>query len=254
LDFQGSPRRGTLFQGQERLKLVTHCRPQAAYVERVALEYLAYRLYNTITPLSFRVRPAQVTYRDTDGRRAEETHFGFLLEDIDDVARRNRRTVRDAAAISTAELDPDATTRAALFEYMIGNLDWSFTRGPPGDTCCHNSRLLAAPGALLAPTPYDFDHSGLVDAPYATPPEGIRITSVRTRVYRGLCQHNDRLPAAAAAFRAKRGEIMALIAAEPRLGDARRRAAQRYIEEFFDTLSDRERFDRAITRACRDTN
>jgi hypothetical protein len=74
------------------------------------------------------------------------------------------------------------------------------------------------------------------------------------RVFRGLCRHNNELPAAAAAFTARREEIMALIAGEPRLGDARRRTAQRYIEEFFNVLSDPARFERAVTRNCRERN
>ena len=40
--------------------------------------------------------------------------------------------------------------------------------------------------------PYDFDYSGLVDAPYAVPPDSIHLANVRVRRYRGFCLHNDR--------------------------------------------------------------
>ncbi|MEJ0065739.1 MAG: hypothetical protein WDM85_10185 [Caulobacteraceae bacterium] len=59
-----------MFQGQHRLKLVTYCRPQPTTNRRVILEYTAYRLYNLITPISYRVRSAQVTYRSSERRRA----------------------------------------------------------------------------------------------------------------------------------------------------------------------------------------
>src|SRR5688572_9823726 len=54
LDFDGDAVRGTLMQGQNRLKLVTRCRNGANYEQLIVLEYTAYRLYNEITPLSFR--------------------------------------------------------------------------------------------------------------------------------------------------------------------------------------------------------
>jgi hypothetical protein len=254
LDLRGAPRRGTIFQGQERLKLTTHCRAQDAAEQRIVVEYLAYRLYNAVTPLSFRVRPVRVTYRDTEGRRAEETRFGFLVEDIDDLARRNGTVEREAPSIAPSELDAEAATRAALFQYMIGNLDWSFVRGPAGEDCCHNARPVGAPGARVTPVPYDFDHSGLVDAPYATVPQGVNAATVRSRVYRGLCIHNASVPAVAAAYRAKRDEVMALVAGEERLPPARREAAQRYLAGFFDILNDAPRFTALVARTCRGDN
>ncbi|MBL8550085.1 MAG: hypothetical protein JNJ73_08860 [Hyphomonadaceae bacterium] len=252
LEFDGPARRGTIFQGQGRLKLVTHCKPIDNYEQRVVLEYLAYRLYNVVTPLSYRVRAARITYVDTAGRRSPDTRFGFLIEDVDDVARRNNRTKVEAPSVAMDSLDSLAASRAALYQYMIGNLDWSFTRGPAGEDCCHNTRPIGAAGAIV-PLPYDFDQSGFVDAPYALPPQGIRIASVRTRVFRGLCQHNASIPAAAAEFTAKRADIMALIGAETRLPEDRRRSAQRYLEGFFEAI-DPSRLDATIIRSCRGAN
>jgi hypothetical protein len=247
----------TLFAGQSRLKLVTHCRPNPKAEERIAIEMTAYRLYNLITPMSFRVRPAQVTYRDTDGRRPPETRIGVLVEDIDDLARRNGRAEFEAQRMSPAQLDAQASARYALFQFMIGNLDWSLISGPAGDECCHNTRFIAARGASAAasptvfPIPYDFDFSGLVDAPYATPPADIPVNSIRSRVYRGFCRHNGQVPAAAAAFRAQRRAMTALIAEEDRLSAAQRQRMTNYLAEFFAILDDPARLDRAVVRRCR---
>lgn len=255
IDLEGS-RQGSIFQGQNKLKIVTRCRPGANYEQFIVLEYLTYRLYNEITPLSYRVRPVRITYRDSEGRRREETQFNFLIEDVDDVARRNRRTaleIQSGEAPSTA-LDPQAASRYAVFQFMIGNLDWDMVQGPAGDECCHNSKLLAASAesrASLIPTPYDFDMSGFVNATYAVPPNGIDIPDVRQRYFRGLCRHNDELPATLAHFRAQRDEINAVIDGETRLAEARRRTAQAYIDGFYELIDDPDRVQRMIIGRCR---
>src|SRR5262245_55882108 len=256
LNFHDAVTRNSIMQGQSRLKLVTRCRSPANYEQLTVLEYLAYRLYREITPQSFAVRPARVTYRDTDGRRREETQFNFLIEDVDDVAYRNRRVALDVRpdAVRAAQLDPDAAANFALFEFMIGNLDWDMVSDRAGDDCCHNSKLIAATAAAptaVVPVPYDFDYSGFVNAPYATPPAGLGVANVRTRLYRGYCRFNDQLPAAVARFRAHRDAMLALIAGESRLSQGGRNSARDYIQSFFAVLDDPQRYQRQIVEQCR---
>lgn len=257
LDFDGDAVRGTSMRGQNRLKLVTRCRAGASYEQLTVLEYIAYRLYNEVTPYSFRVRPLSVTYRDTDGRREEETQFNFVIEDVDDVARRNERLVAldvTSGQVRSAELNAAASARYGLFQLMIGNLDWDMVEGRPGEDCCHNSKLIAATQESrvdVIPVPYDFDFAGLVDAPYATPPQGIDLPNVRVRRYRGYCRHNDAVPAAAEEFRSRRAAIFAVIDNEARLRDNTRRTARAYVEEFFEILDNPQRFQRQVIDACR---
>jgi hypothetical protein len=128
------------------------------------------------------------------------------------------------------------------------------TRGHAGEICCHNSKLLAANATQrtsLIPIPYDFDSTGFVNPPYAGVPEGLGVTSVLTRVYRGMCRHNDQIPAAIAEFQAHRATFAALIAGETRLAEGRRRTAQNYIDSFYDIISDPQRVDRQIIQRCR---
>lgn len=255
LDFDRPALQGTLMQGQNKLKLVTHCRPQAAYEQQLVLEYTAYRLYNAVTPLSFRVRPLQVTYHDTDGQRPDVTKFGFVIEDADELAKRNGRVELEVQPnqVSSTQLDAPASALYALFQFMIGNLDWEYVTGPPGDTCCHNSKILAREGATSGhmPVPYDFDFSGFVDAPYAVPPDSINVPSVRARYYRGFCRTNDQLSAAAAVMRDHRAAFAAVIAGEARLTAGNRERSQKYIDDFFEILDNPTRFEREITRRCR---
>ncbi len=256
IDFENNELRNTLFRGQNRLKLTTHCRPNANFVQHYVLEYLAYRLYNEITPMSFRARPLNVTYRDTEGRRRDESWFGFFVEDEDDLARRNSRVALEieTGVVTAASLDAEAGARLALFQFMIGNVDWDMVEGAQGRDCCHNTRLLAASETArsgLVAAPYDFDSSGLVDAPYAAPPSNLRMSSVRDRRYRGYCAHNEHVPAAIALFQSRREAIGAVIAGEARLSEQRRRAAQQYVDGFFETIADPERVRRQITDRCR---
>ena len=254
LNFQPEQVRGTLFQGQNKLKLVTRCLNNGEHL--VVLEYTAYRLFNEITPLSFRARPARVTYRDNAGRRREETQFNFLIEDTDDMARRNHLAEIDVRPdeVNQSQLDPAGATRYAIFQFMISNLDWDMVSDHAGDDCCHNSKLLAAAAASRAnviPIPYDFDFSGFVNASYATPPEGLSVNNVRTRYYRGYCRFNDAVPAVLNQFRARREAMLAIINGETRMPEPRRRAAAAYIEDFFALINDPARVSRQITEHCR---
>lgn len=256
IDFENNALRETIFRGQNRLKLTTHCRTQSNYAQYYVLEYTTYRLFNEITPFSFRARPLRVTYRDTDGRRRDESHFGFFIEDDDDLARRNNRVALDiqTRAARVSQLDGEAAARVALFQYMIGNLDWDMLESAQGRDCCHNVNLLARSETDwngLVPVPYDFDFSGFVDTPYAGPPEGLPVNNVRTRLYRGYCVHNDHVPAAIALFQSRREAINAVIAGETRLSEQRRTTARRFIDGFYDVISDPNRVRRQIIDRCR---
>ena len=55
---------GTIFEGQDKFRVVTHCRDRDEYEENVLEEYLAYRIYALLTEISFRVRLARITYGD----------------------------------------------------------------------------------------------------------------------------------------------------------------------------------------------
>ena len=254
IEFAGVPAATSLFGGQRRLKLVTHCQPAESFQQHVLLEYAAYRLYNRLTPASFRARLATVDYVDGNGR-PYVSRVGFLIEDKDDVARRiGQRSAAVGDRVGSSRLEPRAAARFALFQYMIGNLDWSMRAGPAGEGCCHNSRLFAAPGAPagvgdLLPVPYDFDYSGLVDAPYAVPPDG-SAESVRRRAYKGYCSHNRETLAAAAEFRTARPGLLAELATITGLDERSRRKAVAYLEGFFDDVASDERTTKKILANC----
>jgi hypothetical protein len=256
LDFETGAVAGTILEGQHKLKLVDPCQHGQSYEQLVVLEYLAYRLLNVITPLSYRVRAVNVTFIDTDHRRGNDTHFGYLIEDEHEVAHRNHLHALNVGTgvINASELDGAGASRFALFEYMISNLDWDMVAGPQGASCCHNAKLLGASSdarADLTPIPSDYDYSGLVDAPYSVPPAGIHVNGVRQRYFRGYCRFNDQLAGVIGDFDAHKSDLFAVIDNEPALDAGNKRSAHAYLQDFFNTLEDPAAVQRNLTGHCR---
>jgi hypothetical protein len=234
VDFTAPPPATSLFAGQKKLKLVTHCRNAPSFQQYVLLEFAAYRMYNLLTPHSFRVRLANIDYRDANGRPIV-SRIGYFLEDLSDVAHRNgMKVVHAPDRIAVELLAPADAGRYALFQHMLANHDWSMRAGPVGKPCCHNAELIgiAAAGQTI-PVPYDFDFSGYVNAPYATPPAELSINSVRERFYRGYCVHNNGALAAARQMRAERAQIIGVLSQVPGLAPATQQKAASFLDRFF---------------------
>ena len=255
IEFAEKPTDASFFDGQNRLKLVTHCKKSSRFQQYYLMEYTAYRFLNVMTPLSLKVRLAEIDYVDAKNGKVMISRLGFLIEDTDDAARRNDLIEIDTPDISKSQLDPVHAGRYAVFQYMIGNLDWSMHSGVDGKDCCHNTKLVgakAAPMNALAPLPYDFDYSGLVNAPYAVPPENVSVRNVKQRRYRGFCAHNDQALAAAAEFRSMKSDLVAVVTDNSALEGRTRDSAIKYINAFFDDIADDDAVDKNLFRYCRD--
>jgi hypothetical protein len=234
VDFTAPPPPNSIFAGQKHLKLVTHCKNSESFQQKVLLEYASYRMYNVLTPHSFRVRLANINYQDADGRPML-TRVGFFIEDLKDVAKRNGTVpTRAPALIPREDLVAVDAARYAMFQHLISNHDWSMRAGPQGEDCCHNAQLIGPLGTgTTIPIPYDFDFSGLVDAPYASAPDELRINSVRERRYRGYCAHNAEALAAARQFREMRPQMIAALTSVPGLDAKTQQRAIAYLDGFF---------------------
>jgi hypothetical protein len=252
VEFTAKPGDGSLFDGQKKLKLVAHCKDGAGYEQMLLREYAVYRLYNLLTPESFKVRLAKVHYLD-GGKRVAET-WGFFVEDTSDMAKRVGLREIEVTELPETAVETNATARYVVFQYMIGNHDWDMTHGPAGSDCCHNSKLIGPTGEArteLTPVPYDFDYSGLVDTPYAVPPEQLRIKTVRTRYYRGRCRYNDQALAAAAAFLAARGSLEAELGRIPDMSAKTRESMTKYLDDFFEEVATPDVARRKMLDTCR---
>lgn len=234
LNFRKSQVEGSLLDGQDKLKLVTHCHPtNTRYEQFVLKEYLAYRIFNAVTDDSFSVRLLRIHWVDTDKPEDVVERYGFLIEDDDRLADRRGYDAVESAGISPQELDPEYAALVAAFQYLIGNTDYSLIRGTIEDGCCHNAVLLGKGEQRFLSVPYDFDFAGLVSTPYAEPNPGLPIRSVRTRLYRGYCGVNDAVEPALQAFREQRADIVALIQQQEGLDRHSRNRSLQYVEDFY---------------------
>jgi hypothetical protein len=253
IHFDKDKMKGTEFRGNKSLKLVTYCQVHSKYQQYYVKEFLTYRIYNLLTEYSFRVRPMVIDYKDSEQNDESIKRFSFLIEDIDDVADRHDLKKLTLPRIPYTNLDPATISIFSLFQYMIGNLDWAATDGPKVDSCCHNSRVIGTSNEENPKygIPYDFDSSGLVNAHYAAPPDGLNVRSIKQRLYRGFCKFNDELPQTVALFNEKRPEIVALFENDRHLSDKMRGWALDYIEDFYEIINNPKKFDRYIIGKCR---
>ena len=245
VDFDRTPAAlSTAFALQNDLKLVAHCRDRDSYEQNLIEEYLAYRLYNLLTETSFRVRLARITYRDTHDRRPALTRLAFLVENPEMLAERLGGIHLEAPGAAPGDLHALASARAELFQYMIGNTDFSIVN-------FHNAEVFRLPDGQYHPVPYDFDFSGLVDAPYAAPAALLGTRSVRDRVFRGFCRPTVDMTGLYSEFLALRDAFAATLRSRPELAPDNAEHAIRYLEEFFKVIESPRARRNLIERRCR---
>lgn len=246
LNFSRETTANTLFEGQDKLKLVTHCRSRGERFEQNVLkEYLAYRIYNLLTEESYRVRLVEVTYADARGKKDTLQKMGFFTEPTEQMALRNRCRYIKIKNVQQEQCDRLKTSRLSVFQYMIGNTDWSVPAP-------HNIDLIQEqPGIPPVPVPYDFDWCGLVDSPYAVPSEKLDLRNVRERLFRGICRTEQELDPVFNEFRNLEEKVYGLIGSLPRFQDDEKERTLEYIREFYRILESPPAVRREFINNCR---
>lgn len=246
IDFSHKGTRLTEVKSLDELKMVCHCREGEEYDRYVLKEYLVYKLYNVLTPVSFRVRLVRMTYVDSSSRETIHQGFAFLIEEVDALARRlNAREVKDDK-LRPQDVDADQLSLVSVFQFMIGNLDWSVTN-------LHNVKLLNMqdrPAPVSAP--YDFDFSGLVNAFYAErrdddPPPPPR----PGRVFQGYCRTPEELDAVLSVFRSHKTDLLTVVRNFPYLPDEEKSDMERYLLPFFNIIDSPQQVEAYLVRNCR---
>lgn len=246
LNFKKKAVKGTAFAGQDKLKLVTHCKNSRAYEQNTLEEFNIYRFFNLVTDASFRVRLAKINYVEGD-KQTEK--FGFLIESQDALSERINGSSEETQKIASHELDPLHATMASIFQFMVGNTDFSFLDAIGEEPCCHNAKLVRVADGRLLSIPYDFDMSGLVNASYATPNPKLSIRTVRQRRYRGFCSSDEILDAALAPFIENRGSFSELLQTTPGIEPKPAARLVKYIGGFFQLID--KNGAAAIKKICR---
>jgi len=245
LAFSDSTARGTLFKGLHHPKLVVPCRNRSDYEQLILQEYGIYKVQRLLTPVSLSARLLRVTFEDASGRTNPQTQYAFITEDPQRLARRLGGMLDVAGGISVNDLTPSNAAQMLVFQYFIGNTDWSL----PG---LHNATAIVVQDTIL-PLVWDFDWSGVVDAPYATPDPRLNgIRSVRERIWWWRCMSAEELEPALAHFEALRDSIAAVVRSIPGLEPKEQQRTLSYYDDFYKAIGDRQRFVRNVVRRdCR---
>jgi hypothetical protein len=230
-----------------KVKLVTHC--ETGNEENVFKEYLVYRLYNELTDSSFRVRLLRITYHNTYKNKKPVQAYGFFIEPLDLLAERLNVTPVELPTLSQKNIKPEMMDRVAVFNYMIGNTDWSVPNQ-------HNCKILIKQDSerpdLGMIVPYDFDYSGLVNARYAIPVEGLNIETVRERIYQGMCRSEDDFIPVLKEFSDRKAEFYRVIQEFNLFNEKTRKDLIRYLDEFYRLLGDRKAILNELLSSCKE--
>jgi hypothetical protein len=239
-----------VFAGQNKLKLVIPCKYADRYEQSVLREYLAYRILNAVSDLSFRARLLRVSFANTEKTKEPEVRYAFLIEHKSRLGERYGLEDLEIERTTVASIDPERLNLTSVFAFLIGNTDFSPIAGPPGDACCHNYVLFGNNIDPIIAIPYDFDQSGFVNAPYAVVNENFRIRNVRQRLYRGRCVNNEHVVTSLQKFRDSRDAIYAIIDEQVGLKPYVREDLVRYVDDFYELINKPKDVERRIIDKC----
>jgi len=229
-----------------KMKVVTHCMNTESFQNYLLKEYLVYKMYSIVSPYSFRVRLLRITFIDTGRNNKTIEGWAFAIEPKKLMASRLTATIIEHDKLSIRNMNSSTMDKLALFDYMIGNTDYSI----PGQ---HNVKLISLnnpfePGII--PVPYDFDFTGFVDATYAIPANNAWITEVTSRYYTGLCRSDSIFENLVADFNQHKEEFLSLLQPFEYLSQKQKSEVMRYIESYFDEAASDVFIERNLRNTC----
>jgi len=233
-------RLSTVFNGQKKLKLVMPCTGD----DYIIREWLVYKIYNLVTPRSFRARLVRIDLDDSKSKKQATPFYGFLIEDEKHMAARNKAIAVEQKLRPEQTKEDDFLTMA-VFEYLIGNTDWSVQY-------LQNIKLLKTESSTqLITVPYDFDHSGIVNAPYAQPAEELLMKSVQERRYRGYCMPDLKaFEKPIALYNRLKSDIYNLFTKCSLLDAKYIKSITKYLDEFYATINDPKSWQKDFAYPC----
>jgi hypothetical protein len=238
--------KGTQFKGVDQIKLTSYCRNSDEYERYVLQELQLNRALRLLTPVSHAVRAVRVTYVDSASKKVEATRWAFFQEEPLTMAGRLQGKIMKIEGAGPDDLDPHQSALFGLFQYFVGNTDFSISH-------LHNVELLGLNSALAVyPVAHDFDFSGAVNARYATVPPQLPIRTVRDRLYRGYCVPQTEFEKAFAQFNAKKDSIYGLYR-DPigkLLPEGTVKETLSYFDDFYKTINNPRDAKDDIIKAC----
>jgi hypothetical protein len=245
LNFSGGTSKGTIFQKLDKPKLVSYCRDTDSYEQYILQEYQLYRVYQLLTPVSHRARLLKFVYADSADGKVRARRYAFIMEEPKALADRLGGKVMEQKGAMPGDLDSFQDALFGVFEYFIGNTDFS-------EAALHNVELYFNNEGVAMPIAYDFDFAGAVNARYATADERLNIKNVRQRLFRGYCTDAAAYAKVFALFNEKKSQIYALYSDS--VGNLMDRGTAKetlgYFNDFYDTINDKRSAKRLIVESC----
>ena len=148
----------TIFSDNRTLKLVLPCKNERDKNDNILKEFIAYKIYEIISPFYFKTRRLEINYTDQKPKKQKNFNLiGFFIEDDDKVAKRfDSKIIK--RKISPLAMDDFNSVNLSFFNFLIGNTDFSSAHQ-------HNGKLLFYEKKII-PIPYDFDLTGWVKPKY----------------------------------------------------------------------------------------
>lgn len=252
LNFRKNELEDTLFASQNKLKMVSPCKTGDKYQQLIYLEYLVYQFYALVSEHHFKTRLVEVSYVDTEkGKSWNSTNF--LIESEKALLERLGMEPVEAESTQRSAMNLRETALLEVFQLMIGNVDYSSLKSPPGKSCCHNVVPIAPDETFtgLIPIAYDFDSSGIINAPYATVPSSVPITRVTQRYFTGWCKQEQRYREAISRLNTVREEADAIFSDSELLSGKYRKNAVEYLERSYKLINDEDFVQEMILGRCR---
>ncbi|NRB53382.1 MAG: hypothetical protein HRU41_37350 [Saprospiraceae bacterium] len=219
-----------------KIKMVSQFRNGIMAEQYVLKEFHAYKMYNMISPYSFRVQLIRLTLRDQSAKKRVVKYYGFLIEPMAELADRFNGVEIEREKVRSGFLVEKEFQKMSLFQYMIGNTDWSVGNS-------HNLKLLKVPDlSKMVPIPYDFDYAGLVNAVYAAPYHTLPIDKVTERLYRGNSFSSEDMEEIIPQFEAKAGDMIQLLESCDYLDKRSKKHTVTYMRSFFKECKRRKSF------------
>lgn len=235
----------TLFDGNKSMKLVLPCKLESENNDNILQEFLAYKIYEQISPYHFKTRRVDIDFNEIRGKKTKNFKLkGFLIEDDKRVAKRHEGKVFERY-IHPMAMQHLTSVQNAFFQYLLGNTDFSVAYQ-------HNGKLLYVDKKII-PLPYDFDMTGWVNPSYATVNTSLGIRSVQDRVYRGFKRDREYFDQVREQFIEKKSKLMQIVASfEKEFSDPREYQNMfAFMEDFYEILESDSNFEKAIVSKAR---
>ena len=245
LNFASETSKGSIFNKLDKPKLVSYCQDRDGYEQYILQEFQLYRIYHLLTPVSHNARLLKLTYADSVDGKVRARRYGFVLEEPNAMAARLGGKILEEKGATAGDLEPYQNTLMGVFQYMIGNTDFSVAG-------LHNVELFFTAEGNVLPVAYDFDFAGAVNARYAAPDEKLGLANVRERRFRGYCNDAESYEKVFALFKEKKPEIYALYSDDigKLMDQGTVKETLRYFDDFYQTINDPRMARRSIIQSC----